>query len=60
MDKKLFITILLSSVFVFSAFKYDGFSYFFLGALVSAGVVLLSLLLACFVKKNSDYYDKNI
>lgn len=60
MDKKFLLTIFLTGIFIYCAFRYDGFSYFFLGALVSSVVVLLALLLSFFVKKNSDYYDKNI
>ncbi len=59
MDRKLLLVIFLSLLFIVGAYLYQGFYYFFYGVVSAAGIVVLSLTLSFFIKKDTKYYDRN-
>lgn len=59
MDKRFLLTIFLGGAFVLVAFEYHILSYFIFGVLISLGVVIISLLVSYFIKKDNSYYDRN-
>lgn len=57
MDKKLILIILLSILFIVGAYLHKGFNYFFYGVIASVVLLVVSLTISFFIKKDTKYYD---